>query len=255
MAYNFYNFKIKTDGASILHTPRGKHENEIMKSGDGQPFNKDMQPIDGVTIIGCSFNPDDSFTGSNGDPPDTDRWTAWTAVDGKCDIWNNRLRMYSNTYGGLARCTNNAQFDGDFDIQIEWFVSSAGGSIPVYWYINLVNNSNSNQIRLNNGNDPGQSYDDYINVQEYDGSWTTPYKSHESYFGGKTKFVRTGSSLAIWASNDSVEVTDMTLRNTMVGFGTGKCTWRIDFPNSSNNNLNTLYFDNFTFNAGIMDCT
>lgn len=42
MVYSFYNMKLKTAGASILHTPRGKHENEIMKSGDGQPFNEQM---------------------------------------------------------------------------------------------------------------------------------------------------------------------------------------------------------------------
>jgi hypothetical protein len=254
MVYNLYNLKLKTSGASILHTPRGKHENEIMKSGDGQPFNEKMQAInDDVTVIGCSFDPDDDFTGSNGDPPDTDRWTAWTAVDGKCDIQSNKLRMYSNTYGGLAKLTNNADFNGDFSISIEWINSASAASVPVYWYIDIYNSTNGYRVRFSNGNDAGQSYDNYIFVTQYNGSWSTTYAYHDTTFLiGKLQFVRTGNSLAVWVDENS---SGLTLRDTMANFGSDKSVWHINFPNTSNNNINTWYFDNFTLNAGIMDCT
>jgi len=41
-----YTFKLKTSGASTLHTPRSLYDNKVMKSGDGIPYNKQMITVE-----------------------------------------------------------------------------------------------------------------------------------------------------------------------------------------------------------------
>ena len=76
---------------------------------------------------------DDDFTGTNGDPPNTERWELWSQSpnDGTYQIFNNKLRM-SLTSGATQRFVllkNVAEtFPGDFDVQIDWNVQSGPSS-------------------------------------------------------------------------------------------------------------------------------
>ena len=187
----------------------------------------------------------DDFTGINGNPPDIGRWTAQTWVDGKCEIQNNRLRMYSNTYGGLAQLDYNAGFNHNFDAQILFEHISSGSNIPIYWQITVTNQISGNIVRFNNGNNPSDSYNDYIFIEQYNGSWSTPYIDTAIYQSGKVRFVRNGTSLETWAANGA---NPTTLRNTMAAFGTGACDYKIYFPNTINSNINTWDFDDFSLN-------
>ena len=208
-------------------------------------------------ILNCTFSPDDDFTGANGSAPDTDRWTRTLTSDGICEIQSNQLRMWSNANpGGTARLDHNAKFDDDFVLQIEWFHISSGGSVPINWWIQIIDQTSGNRVRFNRGNNPSDSYNNYIFIEQYNGSYSTTYSItnpiNSGYFEGTLRFVRNGSSLETWVEDD--QPTSLTLRDTMAGFGTGLVTYRIYLPNSSNSNLNTWRFDNFFVNGGLVSC-
>ena len=84
---------------------------------------------------------DDDFTGDNGDPWNTSRWTAGAGDDAFTSIQNNKGRMV--VAGGGQQLTiserNNVYIPAqeEFDVQIDWdLVSSASNGD--YWYAQMT---------------------------------------------------------------------------------------------------------------------
>jgi hypothetical protein len=104
-----------------------------------------------VKIIVCSFGANDYFTGSDGDPPDTDRWTVDLAGSGICEIDTNQLEMFSDPYTSTATLTHNAVFTGYNSIQIDYDLGSSSTKQSVNFYIEVENQSNSYWVRFYKG--------------------------------------------------------------------------------------------------------
>lgn len=64
---------------------------------------------------------DDDFTGTNGDPPNVERWSvaAQTATS-SYQIYNNKLRQAVSAGGDIYLENIIETFPDDFDIQIDW---------------------------------------------------------------------------------------------------------------------------------------
>ena len=73
-----------------------------------------------LPLVAVPHSNNDDFTGSNGDPPDTDKWTEDDSSDA-ISIQNNKLNF--DTSGPiLSYCTSNWYFEPnqDFKITIDW---------------------------------------------------------------------------------------------------------------------------------------
>ena len=87
MVYSLYNFKLKTSGASILHTPRSLYNDKVKKPGDGLPFNEQMiqtEIVPGTDTFYPAVSGDDGYRYDN------------SSLD------NSDIYLYMGSYFGTA---------------------------------------------------------------------------------------------------------------------------------------------------------
>jgi hypothetical protein len=204
-----------------------------------------------VQVLQCNFDPNDDFTGPNGSFPDSDRWTRVVTGSGICQIDSDTLRMFSDPFTSSATLTNNAKFQDDVSLEIDYAHGSSDVKQPLNFYIEVKNQSNNYWVRLNRGY-TSQVHSIYIT--EYNGSVLETYRdSNADYISGIVRFVRTGNTLEVWV--DQGDGSGFVLRSTMSDFGSGDIVFKIVLPLLPNFQFNTWFFDNFTLNAGIMSCS
>ncbi len=63
---------------------------------------------------------DDTFTGTNGDPPDSVKWRVVNQADSSVEIQSNELRTTANGSPGNGEARSLFKLTGDFDIEIDW---------------------------------------------------------------------------------------------------------------------------------------
>jgi hypothetical protein len=211
-----------------------------------------------VTIIGCTFEPDDTFTGSNGSVPDTDRWTRTIVSSGACNISGNKLYMSSNPYSGWSRLINDAAFGSDLSLQIDCTLGSSTNKESVNFYLQLKNDTNNYWMRLykyyNLNTGDGTKNIAAIRIDTYNGSTNSKvYVDVDVTYGAMTvKFSRSANALELLV--DGGDGGGFTSRYTMTDFGSSYTTFKIEKP-VCGFAPNTWYFDNFTVNNGVMLCT
>ncbi|MCP5006923.1 MAG: LamG domain-containing protein [Planctomycetes bacterium] len=199
---------------------------------------------------------DDDFTGTNGDPPNTDLWahTDQSTATGETDltIQSNKLNYSGTGTGGasVAALGSTYKLTGDFDIQIDFDVTTAG-----------VPTTSSNRLAsLYIAESPGAVPGLYAGLIRYSSSTQDRY----AYTGSSSSFTGAGST-------DSTGKLRLTRTGSVIkGYTWSGSQWEWDgdtdghtFTEAFTSDVHvTMYFrkydgvdtdsdvDNFTVNSG-----
>jgi len=206
-----------------------------------------------LTKPSMSTSISDDFTGSNGDPPDTNKWTLTLEGGNTSEIQSNKLRMTSIAGGGYAKCKtswinpgDDIPADTDFDINIDWEYASVKPE-NVFNYLDflwLQIESNSLYLKVAHypGADDTYKVDTWYAETDYDGGDTASY-NEDIEIGDVRGFriKRVGSlwtcyrktSIGEWVTllSASIGVASVSdIHMSMLGFFTAS-NWVVDFDN------------------------
>ena len=205
------------------------------------------------------IDPDDDFTGTDGDPPDTDRWTE-TDASNKMSIVSNALDFDSSEAADTTSYIESTfNLSGDFDIQVDFDIADYGNPSSGFHYIRL-------HVADGGGYEAGnfceimaarQSSTSYWVVNGNVTAFTSVSRSVDS---GKFRIVRSGStitgyiwnaSLSRWEWNGSTSgftfseshTNDLCVVLYSRQEGDGSTRWHVTFDNFQVNSADGLTMD------------
>ncbi len=199
---------------------------------------------DGVSISITDFN--DDFTGNNGDPPNATLWS----VNPPADIYNNRLRLQSSsgdTYGGVS---TNYTFDGDFDVQANWYLITYPATNGWYAAMQLDSQTTTWQYRMERLYNSTSFHHYRWEQRNAAGVYTSGGATSTSDTSGIFRFTRVGSTITAyrwlsgaWASFKTWSGSDAV---------TGPVTFQLfSYSHGTLPSVQTQW-DNYVINKGII---
>jgi len=149
-----------------------------------------------------NIDPDDDFTGTNGDPPDD---TKWQIIEGAPDIQSNNLSMV-HAGGSVSRHELRSRFvlTGDFHIRFLANLSAVPAANWSYIQMNVydLGRQNGFTTQIRSQSDGYQ----YINRTRYDNGVYT--QTGDTYMGAwdaaGVALIRSGSSFGYYANQSGV---------------------------------------------------
>ena len=160
------------------------------------------------------LNPNDDFTGIDGQEPDTNKWTVALA-NPTCEILDNKLREVATGSTVSSRATCVFQLVGNFDIQVDYDLTTHPNTEFWRWSIQMVTDSAYWNL--------ARRYEQTFNRYSFWGNSFGPYNVSTSDTSGKLRLRRSGSTLMAfywngsdWAqvgSNETVDTGDIVSLN------------------------------------------
>jgi hypothetical protein len=157
--------------------------------------NADLTPV--FDELDYAFSPNDTFSGTNGDPPDATRWTAPNVSAGaSAEINNNKFRMSVGSGATRSAQTYTTYYlQGDFDVQVDFDIIS--GPNTNNWWASLTAHTTepdwADKHRAIFYREYTGSTHRFL-FQSYDGSYHTEASQAESSTSGKMRVTRVGAS-------------------------------------------------------------
>lgn len=184
------------------------------------------------------IDPDDDFTGNDGDDIDFDRWIM---ADPDCDIQSNKC--YMEETGAYCRINTRTVFQGDFDIQVDF--SDLLNSNAYSWTVEMtaVSVIDGHWVKIRRCYDAAQ----YYRPQSYDGSTHTLTSFGTSDSSGKFRLTRVGTTVKTWRWTGSAwsEVAE----DTYDAIGSDDIYIQLSCGSWGGNPLTKVSWDNFTVNS------
>lgn len=180
---------------------------------------------------------DDTFTGDNGDPPDSTKWD----VTGSPDIQNNTVEITNN--GTEERITSKCVLTGDFDVQVDIDVQ---GDPASNWQCDLVAYIDATHYMTASAIYHTFSKD-FITVHN-EGSGESNSTISRSGATGKLRITRVGSTVRPYAADGTGAFVN--IGSVFATMGTGPVTIFIRNQNSAFTPTITARYDNFLINSG-----
>ena len=199
----------------------------------------------GVEInITPSTSYNDNFTGTNGDPPNSDLWQIYNGpVSGNSlSIYNNKLRMVLNSSAGTDTQEIRSKFKlvSNFDIQIDWTqYGSEGDNRFIAGFGVFDDSGNVVDIRKHE-----YYYAGYQWVVHVNGLWTNYASWHNT--NSKFRIVRIGNIFKFYTYDSG-----WTLRETYLNAMDNTVYVKIWGYLYYHHNSVTLDWDNFIVNSGV----
>ena len=183
------------------------------------------------------YNPDevnDTFTGTNGDPPDEMKWSG---AGGDVTIQGNKIRGAS--VGGVdQRIRGKPILSGDFDFQIDFDVIA--GPATNGWMGGIgIKAPNADQFYIYRGYRDGSHR---YTTWETGSPWSAFSNTGDT--SGKLRMTRVGSTAYAyyWSGTDWTELRTFAI-------GTDDLTFHIDTDSFTGNPTVTMDYDNFQING------
>lgn len=184
---------------------------------------------------------DDTFTGTDGDAPNSILWDR-DELMGTLQIYSNKLRSVATSTTGVNRIVSKFLLQGDFDIQIDFDL------------VSVANSNNWNQ-RLQVLATDGSVLDiarRYGSGDYYFDTYRNQYGSYSTgatgtvHTSGKLRLVRVGSTCATYYWNGA----SWTAMSTGISWTTEDIYVNVYSQIDTTSQSQTVDFDNFTVNAG-----
>lgn len=183
------------------------------------------------------IDPDDSFTGPDGDPPEPDRWS----LVGSPDIQSNKCRL--TTASGEERITSRFLLRGDFDIQIDFDLVDYPATEGWNSSLRVRNPTNGYWIIANRKYHTSHYYQcSYFDGTQHHG---TVYSTSD--ITGKLRLARSGSTVTAYKWNGS---SWDAMDNAWTGLGTADLYAEYVVTRYTGNPTHTVDVDNFTVTSG-----
>jgi hypothetical protein len=195
---------------------------------------------------------EDDFSGTNGDPPNSARWSVSETSNATVEIQSNTLSQTITNSGNAedGSVVSNWFLTGDFDARVDfdlydWPTGSSYGATANFGIVNVGNGW---------WYDIARSYDNVGNrIKAREGDPTYALKKNESLnaLTGKFRMVRVGSSLTAYYKTSGDWVNFYTWPN----FGTQDCKIFIGLRDNLCDEDVTVRYDNCNTNDGVLRLT
>jgi len=190
-----------------------------------------------------AFSPDDDFTGGNGDPPNTSRWSV---IEGSPDVQSNKL--YGQTSSGDEYIKSVYVLPSDFDIQVDFEISSLPAIVTSAIVLRVETAAGHFvQATRQYGNPLAAGENHYYTSQLYSGSWTNTGGT-TSDNQGKLRIVRSEGVCTQYFWNGS-GWTQIGSTHSL----SGNVNVKLGFDRGGSNPTLQAYVDNFAINSGFVD--
>jgi len=154
---------------------------------------REMTPL---FYTSASIDPNDSFTGYDGETPNSTRWD----LQGSPYILDNRLRLYASA-GSRQDIRSNFVLVGDFDIECDFEIISRENTNT--WNITLkILDDEGNIIQVQRDYRSGKNY--FSGYKYIDDAGSYFASANEDYLDGKLKLIRSGDTFYVWAWYNSM---------------------------------------------------
>ncbi|SDU38160.1 hypothetical protein [Desulfobacula phenolica] len=190
---------------------------------------------------------EETFTGTDGDPPDTNYWQdPYESTNGSCELASNKLavKITNPSTSQYTKVDSKFYVSGDFEFQVDMsgFVGTGnGGGGEMFFSIDADDFCYAKILY-----DSGSKWRGYSNIagvfQNNDASRTNSY--------GRMKIARSSGTLTI--HYDDGNTGSWTLLQSRAGFSTANGLVRLAIWTPANYTTETL-FDNFIINSGTID--
>ena len=186
----------------------------------------------------------DDFTGDNGDPPNTDYWTAPDGTYTNFEIKSNQLWINQNN-SESSKVVSLFKVNGDFDIRLKFLRETFPEDHSYYFYSQLYVDDD-NYIQGMRGFSGG-IHRFYVTGKN-DGV-TFNGVNQGNFTNSGFRFTRTGSSLNAYAWAGAVWTT-LLLAAPETGFSTDSCIYKIGGYGTAAGHLRSMLWDDFEVISG-----
>ena len=193
-----------------------------------------------------AYPADDDFYGIDGEDPDAARWTQ---TGGTPTLSSNKL--YHTVTGALEHARGNFFFEGDFDIEVEFAVSSGPATNTWELGFRITDDSTSEEpddlVHINRRYSSAQQISAN---RKAGGSWDTVATYATSATSGKFRIVRSGDNVTTYYDVTGGGWTQLGGNWDVSGFA-DRLFLYFYWRSATGNPVCTGTFDNFKVNSGI----